>query len=118
MSKKKPSRPKRARSMSRRGRHIVIAAVVVLSLFASWTLLAYSGALDPLLKQGETRRRSKYRASTRTARRRNTSTQARNSSRPKKDPRARADPVLARSSTLNPIQRARSRSTGTACGEY
>src|SRR6185295_18216837 len=32
------------------GRHIVIAAVVALSLFASWTLLAYLGALDPLLR--------------------------------------------------------------------
>lgn len=50
MSKKKPSQPKRAGWLSRRGRHIVIASAVVLGLFASWTL-AHSGALDPLFKQ-------------------------------------------------------------------
>jgi hypothetical protein len=49
MSKKKPSRQKCA-DFSRRERHIVIVAVVALSLFASWTLLAYSGALDPVFK--------------------------------------------------------------------
>jgi hypothetical protein len=48
MSKKTAST--RKRSMTRRRFQILIAAVV-LGLFAAWTMLAYSGALDSLLRQ-------------------------------------------------------------------
>jgi hypothetical protein len=51
MPNEKPSRQKRAGWLSNRGRRIVIAAAIALSLFAGWTLLAYSGALDPIFKQ-------------------------------------------------------------------
>ena len=49
MSRKKPSKP-RLMSSRWRKRNVAIVSAVVLSLFASWTLLAYSGALDPLLR--------------------------------------------------------------------
>src|SRR6185295_19885052 len=49
MSRKKTNNP-RLMSTRWRKRNVMIVIAVVLSLFASWTLLAYSGALDPLLK--------------------------------------------------------------------
>jgi len=51
MSKKMTNRPPSMNSGGGRKRNLVIVIAVVLSLFASWTLLAYSGALEPLLKQ-------------------------------------------------------------------
>jgi hypothetical protein len=50
MSKKTSSRQAAIR-VKRPRRQFVISVGVVLSLFAGWTLLAYSGALDPIFKQ-------------------------------------------------------------------
>lgn len=51
MSRTKPRRQKGLRRRDSDGRHIVIAAMIVLSLFESWTLLAHSGASDTLFRQ-------------------------------------------------------------------
>lgn len=51
MSRKKTNKPLPMNSVRWRKRNVAIVSAVVLSLFASWTLLAYSGALDSLLKQ-------------------------------------------------------------------
>jgi hypothetical protein len=50
MSKKTSSRQATIR-VKRPRRQLVISGGVVLSMFAGWTLLAYSGALDPIFKQ-------------------------------------------------------------------
>jgi hypothetical protein len=39
------------KAVAPRGSRAVIVTLIVLSLFAGWTLLAYSGALDPILRQ-------------------------------------------------------------------
>ena len=54
MSRKKTNRPRLMNGSRWRKRNVAIVIAVVLSLFASWTLLAYSGALEPLLKQKKT----------------------------------------------------------------
>lgn len=50
MFKKKTNNPPLTSSQWRK-RNVAIVIAVVLSLFASWTLLAYSGGLDSVLKQ-------------------------------------------------------------------
>ena len=50
MCTKKTSRPRPMNSVRWRKRNLTIVIAVVLSLFGSWTLLAYSGALDPLFR--------------------------------------------------------------------
>ena len=51
MSRKKTNKPQQVNSGRWRKRNVMIVIAVVLSLFASWTLLAYSGALDSLLRR-------------------------------------------------------------------
>ncbi|MEK6324700.1 MAG: fibronectin type III domain-containing protein [Acidobacteriota bacterium] len=54
MARKKASRqelPGKLRGMTRRKRQVVVAIAVALSLFAAWSMLAYSGALDSVFKQ-------------------------------------------------------------------
>jgi len=51
MRNKKINRPRSINSGRWRNRKVGIVIAVVLSLFASWTLLVYSGAVDPLFKQ-------------------------------------------------------------------
>jgi fibronectin type III domain protein len=50
MFKKKTKRFRPMKSVRWRKRNVAIVIAVVLSLFAGWTLLAYSGALDPLFR--------------------------------------------------------------------
>jgi len=50
MFNKKTNKPRSMKSDRCRRRNVTIVIAIVLSLFASWTLLAYSGALDPLLR--------------------------------------------------------------------
>ena len=51
MSRKKTNMPRPVNSGRWRKRNVMIVIAVGLSLFASWTLLAYSGALDSVLRQ-------------------------------------------------------------------
>ncbi len=50
-AKKKARRQERPQLATRNRRQVVIAVTIVLSLFAAWTMLAYSGALDSVLRQ-------------------------------------------------------------------
>lgn len=47
----KNSKTRKLKALAPRRSRAVIVTLIVLSLLASWTLLAYSGALDPLLTQ-------------------------------------------------------------------
>src|SRR2546425_9833612 len=50
MWRKKSSRRKGLTLPSRRKLQVVVAVAIVLSLFAAWTLLAYSGSLDSVFR--------------------------------------------------------------------
>jgi Domain of unknown function (DUF4214) len=49
--KKATQRKQKVAGVERRGPRVLVAAAVVLSLFAAWTMLAYSGALDAVFRQ-------------------------------------------------------------------